>query len=128
MIHWIKLTALCMALFIMSVVFMVGCTVSIIDNQILVMPRAPGIWAVRNLSQYDINMILPQPWKLKLEIGDTEITSAKEPPIWNQNRSGDAFVAFILSLILPWIVSGYFNSYSASANLFEHIMWKMSCF
>ena len=93
--------------------FVAGTVRAIAQYQRDSMPLSPGIWAARAPAPFrlDLNALVPLRWELLIEGPDAGAKPEWDTPIWNQDRSCDAFVAFFLSLALPLTVLRFFWAY-----------------
>jgi len=94
------------AVLVLSVVTVLvsGSVGALLKTVASMMPRAPGIWAVRNPPRSDAYAIIPTRSPMLVEDSENETPRVRVTPAWNQNRSGDAFVALLLALVVPWTV------------------------
>ena len=105
-------------------VLVLTATAAFVQHHAATMPRAPGIWAFRPPIHFPLEAIVPPPWETKLEEGEIGPARASPVPIWNQNRTGDLFVAALLSLVLPWVVSQFLHTFPAK--LWSHMLMKLN--
>jgi len=101
----------------------IASTAILVQHAIKIFPRAYGLWTVRDPVPFLVDAILPSHREAKTEEpeGEIEPYTARAVPIWNENRSGDLFVAVILSLIVPWIVLRLLQTFSLKVWILFHI-------
>ena len=85
-------------------VFVCGSVAALMQTATLMMPRSPGVWTMRSAPRLDSCAILPPRCQMPTEDFEPEVPQVRIAPIWNQYRSGDAFVAVLLSIVVPWFV------------------------
>ena len=97
---------------------------TLVQHMIAALPKAPGIWGHSPPVHFLFEATVTPPWETGIEEGDSEPDTAKAVPIWNQDRSGDIVVAFVLALILPWIASQFLRPFPDS--LWNHLLMRLS--
>ncbi len=114
MIAWARSMIDAVVIFPMVSLLVVAPSVAFVQHSITAISRPTGIfWVYHSPVHYHPEAIMPPRRKNKLEEGELGTGTAKPVPIWNQNRSGDLFVAMILSLVLLWILSQFLHFFLA---------------